>query len=196
MSYIFFFHLVCFLKDLCIVQGRVLVPFISRKKPLWLQFDQLNSWKGPPLFIPLPERNIKLSVFPSDMRTEISSLSIKMSRYFISVPVGPEALTLFNVALLYSSLMCSLFLHPSLPLSTFSLPAARSALAGVYAAGPAPQWDWRGLEPQVKLLISISGLGDWSWVMLQTLNSGQLQCLLFGGKVLQEEALCFWQEVR
>lgn len=49
------------------------------------------------------------------MRTEISSLSIKMSRYFISVPVGPEALTLFNVALLYSSLMCSPFLPPSVP---------------------------------------------------------------------------------
>lgn len=59
-----------------------------------------------------------------------------MSRYFISVPVGPEALTLFNVALLYSSLMCSPFLP--LSLSTPSLPEARSLLGGVYAAGPAP----------------------------------------------------------
>ena len=49
------------------------------------------------------------------MRTEISSLSIKMSRYFISIPEGPEALTLFNVALLHSGLMCSLLLPPSLP---------------------------------------------------------------------------------
>lgn len=163
MSYILFFHRVCFLKDLCIVQGRVLVPFISRKKPLWLQFDQLNSWKPPPSFIPLPERNIKLSVFPSDMRTEISSLSIKMSRYFISVPVGPEALTLFNVALLYSSLTCSPFLPPCL-LHLCPRPAPR--WVGCTLPALHLQWDWLGPEPQVRLSISISGLGDWSWMML------------------------------
>lgn len=51
------------------------------------------------------------------MRTEISSLSIKMSRYFISVPVGPEALTLFSVAplVLQSHMRPLFFPPPSLP---------------------------------------------------------------------------------
>lgn len=96
--------------------GESASPFYLQKKTLVATVWSIKLLKGPPPpFIPLPERNIKLSVFPSDMRTEISSLSIKMSRYFISVPVGPEALTLFNVALLYSSLMCAPSLPPSLP---------------------------------------------------------------------------------
>lgn len=52
-----------------------------------------------------------------------------MSRYFISVPVGLEALTLFNVALLYSSLMCSPFLPPPL-LPVYSVSARGPLLAG------------------------------------------------------------------
>lgn len=115
------------------------------------------------------------------MRTEISSLSIKMSRYFISVPVGPEALTLFNVAPpVLQSHMRPLFSLLPLSLSTLSLPRAGYSLGGVFAPGPTPQWDWLGLEPQVRLSISISGSGDRSRMMLQTLNSGQLHCLLFG----------------
>lgn len=65
------------------------------------------------------------------MRTEISSLSIKVSRYFISVPVGPGALTLFNVALLYSSLMCPPFLPPSLPVCFVSARGPLLARRGV-----------------------------------------------------------------
>lgn len=109
------------------------------------------------------------------MRTEISSLSIKMSRYFISVPVGPEALTLFNVAPLYSSLTWALF-----------FPSSLSPCLLCLCPGLVTRWvgcslpDWLGLEPQVRLSISISGSGDRSWMMLQTLNSGQLHCLLFG----------------
>lgn len=58
-----------------------------------------------------------------------------MSRYFISVPVGPEALTLFNVAPLYSSLMCALFL--SFPLSpSLSLPPCLLCLC----LRPSPRW--------------------------------------------------------
>lgn len=48
-----------------------------------------------------------------------------MSRYFISVPVGLRAPTLFTVALLYSSLLSLPFLA-----STFSLPEACSSLGG------------------------------------------------------------------
>lgn len=65
-----------------------------------------------------------------------------MSRYFISVPVGLEDLTLFSVALLHSSLMCSP-LFPPPPPSVCSISARGPLLAewGVPAAGSAPRWD-------------------------------------------------------
>lgn len=118
--------------------ARVLGPFISRKKKrtlvatVWsIKLLKEPPPPPPPSFIRPPERNIKLSVFPSDRRMEISSLSIKMSRYFISVPVGLEDLTLFSVALLHSSLMCS-------PLSPLPSPSALCLLHR--CPRPAPRW--------------------------------------------------------
>lgn len=172
----------------------MLVSFISRKEkkkePLWLQFDQLNSWKDPPpppphphLFIPLPVRNIKLSVFPSNMRKEISSLSIKLSRYFIRVPVGPEALTLFNVAPLY-------FCSPPLSLSTLSLPEASYSRGGVYAAGFPPLWNWWGLSPKWGYRFQSEA---WAIELSDAVDFKQWSAGLLGfdRKMLQEEPLAF-----
>lgn len=160
----FFFALVLLSKRSLYCTGQSASPFyLQKKKTLVATVWSIKLLKErpphtPPPFIRLPERNIKLSVFPSDRRMEISSLSIKMSRYFISVPVGLWAPTLFTVALLYSSLVRP----PRLSLC----PRPASRLVGVYAASPAPQRDWLGPGPQVRLLISISGLRDWGWMML------------------------------
>lgn len=117
MSYIFLFYWVCFLKDLCIVRRKV--SFISRNKTLVATVWSIKLLKAPPIFLSLPERNIKLSVFPSDWRMEISSLSIKVSRSFISIPEGLKALTQFIVALLFFSFLYSLF-SPILPICFLS----------------------------------------------------------------------------
>lgn len=71
---------------------------------------------------------------------EISSLSIKVSRSFISIPEGLKALTQFIVALLYVSFLYSLFTpHPPNPLPLYPRPLPR--WVGVHAAGSAPQQD-------------------------------------------------------
>lgn len=86
-----------------------------------------------------------------------------MSRYFISVPEGPEGLRPRHCS---TWLSCALPNYPPpsspLSLSTPSLPEACSSLGGVYAGGPAPPLGLTGARAPVRLSISISGLGDWS----------------------------------
>lgn len=75
---------------------------------------------------------------------EISSLSIKVSGSFISIPEGLKALTQFNLALLYFSSLYFLFSpHPPdlLPLYPRPLPRWVGVGVGVHAVGSAPQQD-------------------------------------------------------
>lgn len=167
--------------------GQSASPFYLQKKKtlvatVWsiklLKERPLCSTHPPPPFICLPERNIKLSVFPSDRRMEISSLSIKMSRYFISVPVGLQGPDTFQCGssvlqrsvFSFNSSSSSSFYSPILllpppaflaPLDRGLLPARRGCPPPVLHLGGI---DW-GLSPQVRLLISISRLKDWSWMM-------------------------------
>lgn len=75
---------------------------------------------------------------------EISSLSIKVSGSFISIPEGLKALTQFNLALLYFSSLYFLFSPPPHPpdlLPLYPRPLPRWVGVGAHAVGSAPQQD-------------------------------------------------------
>lgn len=180
MRYIFFFFSLGLLSkrsQYCTVQSAC--PFYLKKKNPVATVWSIKLLKEAP-FIPLPERNIKLSVFPSDRRMEISSLSIKMFRYFISIPVGLEALTLFSVALLYFTLMCSPSLTP--PLFPVCFISARGPLLVGWGCtllalhldgidcGLGPKWSYR--------FQSVTWVIGAEWCSrLQTTVSGTARCL-------------------
>ncbi|XP_041649206.1 uncharacterized protein LOC121513485 [Cheilinus undulatus] len=65
-----------------------------------------------------------------------------MSRYFISVPVGPGALTLFNVLLLYFSLLCS----PFSPSRSFCLLCLCRRLASCWVGCKLPVLHLSGID--------------------------------------------------
>lgn len=167
--------------------GQSASPFYLQKKKtlvatVWsiklLKERPLCSAHPPPPFIRLPERNIKLSVLPSDRRMEISSLSIKMSRYFISVPVGLRGPGTVHCG--SSVLQLSVFSFSStsfsnrytpillLPPSTLAPPwteASRLLGGGARLQSCTSVGLTEALSPRVRLLISISQLKDWSRMM-------------------------------
>lgn len=114
------------------------------------------------------------------MRTEISSLSIKMSRYFISVPVGPEALTLFNVALLYFWSPVLSPLPPPLPVYFISTRGPVLAGWGVSCQLCTPV-GLDGVQAPSELIDFNQWFERLSWMMLKTIKGGQSHRFLLGG---------------
>ena len=163
MSYIFLFYWVCFLKDLCIVQRKV--PFISRNKTLVATVWSIKLLKAPPIFLsPAWEeyKVISLLGWLEDGNKQFVYKSVHLLYQHPWRPLGADTVQPGSSVLQLPVL--SLLPHPPtlLPLYPRPLPP----WVGVHATGSAPQQDWLGLGPRVRLSISIRSLRDWSWAVL------------------------------